>query len=239
MTPEFNLFGPAHLAILTAIPLAAALLRRPVRRPDVRVALGLFLTMNELVWYSFMLYHEGLRFPEGLPLQLCNFALWLAVAAVFTLRPAIVETAYFIGVGGSTQALLTPDLWAPLASYPTAYFFVAHGMTVAIPLALFWSGQAQPRPGSMWRALAVLNGFALAVGLFNAAFGTNYMYLCRKPLSASALDFFGPWPFYILVGELAAVAVFWLLWLPVRGAGDQRAIRAAGAGSRGSSFTSR
>jgi len=221
MNNHFRLFGPVHLLILVAVPAMALVVSTASRRNQasargIRYGLGTLLALNELVWYSYRLYFEGFRFPAGLPLELCDLILWLTVLAMFTLNPLAFEIVYFGGLGGSGMALLTPDLWAPLASYPTIYFFVAHGMVVACPLVLLWSKQARPRPRSLWKVFGALNAYAAAIAVFNAIFNTNYMYLCAKPAGASIMDLLGPWPLYLLGCEVVALIIFWLLWLPIR-----------------------
>jgi hypothetical protein len=69
MQTNFRLFGPALLLILGAIPAAVALAwsarRRSAAARGVRLALGVMLMVNELVWYGYRLRTEGLRWPEG------------------------------------------------------------------------------------------------------------------------------------------------------------------------------
>ncbi|MBZ5600731.1 MAG: TIGR02206 family membrane protein [Acidobacteriia bacterium] len=221
MNLDFQLFGPAHLLILAVVPGAGAALAKACRRSSragrrFRFGLGSLMALNELAWYAYRLHSEGFQFPGGLPLNLCDLTLWLTIAAVFTLHPWTFEIAYFVGLSGSGMALLTPDLWAPFLSYPTLYFFLAHGTVVVALLMLAGSGLAAPRPGSVWKVFGVLNAYATAVGIFNVAFKTNYMYLCRKPAGPSLLDLLGPWPLYIVGCEVVAVIMFWLLWLPFR-----------------------
>ena len=217
----FHLFGPAHLAILAAIPAIAALLAlvaRSVPRAasPIRISLGIVLLANELVWYVFRYSHEGWRFPEGLPVQLCDVTLWLTIVAALWLVPWCYEFAYYAGVAGASLAVITPDLWSPFPSYPVIYFFLAHGFLIVTILTLTWGKFLRPRRNSVWIALGVLTIYAAALGTFDAIFKTNYMYLRQKPSSATLLNYLGPWPVYILVGEALALLLFLLLWLPFR-----------------------
>jgi hypothetical integral membrane protein (TIGR02206 family) len=218
---NLKFFGPAHLLILISIPLISAALaswcRRSIRAGlAIRYSLAAALAVTELIWYVYVFHVEGLHFPDGLPLDLCDIVLWVAVAAAISLNPLAFEIAYYAGIAGSGMALLTPDLWVPLWSYGAISFFLAHGITVAIVLTLLWSKLAAPRPGSLWRVLGIVNAYAAVIGVFDAIFKTNYMYLRQKPATASLLNYLGPWPVYLLGGEVVAAALFGLLWLPFR-----------------------
>jgi hypothetical integral membrane protein (TIGR02206 family) len=221
MESSLKLLGPDHILIVASIPLAAGLLaawsrRHPASARSIRLGLGFLLLGNEVVWYTYASYNGLLQFPEGLPLQLSDLALWLTLISAFTIQQGIFEVAYFAALAGSSMAILTPDLWAPLLSYPTIYFFLEHGLVVCTVLYLIWSGQARPRASRFWRIFGILNLWALGVGIFDGIFNTNFMYLCRKPASPSLLNYLGPWPVYLLASEGLALIFLGLLLLPFR-----------------------
>lgn len=218
---NFQLFGPVHLAILGSVVCCAAILaviarRIPGWRRWLRRGLAIALLANSAVWYGYLAARGWLTFPDGLPLELCDATLCLTIIAAFTLNSLAFDLAYYGALAGTSMALLTPDLWEAFPSFSTVQFFVAHGLVVVTVLYMVWSGEARPRKGSIWRAMAALNIFAAQVGLVDLVLRTNYMYLRAKPENASLLDYFGPWPWYIAVSEAFALGLFALLYTPVR-----------------------
>jgi hypothetical integral membrane protein (TIGR02206 family) len=214
------LFGPVHLALIalitaTCVAISVLCRRKQILTRTVRLTIGWGLVINEVIWWGFRYSHEGLHL-WNLPLQLCDVTLWMSALACLSLAPRVVEFAYFGGLGGAGMAVLTPDLWSPWPSYPAIYFFIAHGGIVLAVSALVFGRIAPLAAGAVWRAFAMLIGFAALVGAINAAAGTNFMYLSHKPKGASLLDSLGPWPIYLVAGAAVALALFWLLWIPVR-----------------------
>ncbi len=219
MQTKFWIFGPVHIAILVTIPVLAAILTAidrwtPGGRRGLRIGLPTTLLSNAIVQYGYLAARGRLTFPYHLPLQLCDATLCLVIVALLTRNATIFDLAYYFALAGTSMALLTPDLWEPFPSFSTVEFFVTHGLVVVGVLYLVWSGQARPRPGSIWKAMLGLNIFAAIVGTFNIFFKTNYMYLREKPGNPSLLDFLGPWPWYIAASEGIALALFVLLYLP-------------------------
>ncbi|MGD0734660.1 MAG: TIGR02206 family membrane protein [Terracidiphilus sp.] len=221
MQANFQLLGPAHLAILGAVPILAGLLAyaqsklAPGSR-SLRFGLAYFILLDAAVYYGYMIAHDQLTFPDHLPLELCDASLCLIIIALFTLNKTVFDLAYYGALAGATMALLTPNLWEPFPSFSTIQFFVDHGLIVAAALYLAWSRQARPRKGSVLRAMVAVNIYAACVGAFDYFYKTDYMYLRAKPPNASLLDVLGPWPWYIAAAEGVACFVFLLLYLPFR-----------------------
>jgi hypothetical integral membrane protein (TIGR02206 family) len=215
-----NIFGPIHISLLLSIVFTAAALnmlcRRGIFRPRIVCRIvGVALMANECAWWIWQYSREGIH-AGNLPLQLCDAAVWLAGLACVTRKQPLAEFTYFAGLAGAGMALLTPDLAAPWPRWPAIYFFLAHGGIVIAAVLLAFSGVTHFKPRSVWRPFVMLLLWAAIAGIADAVLGGNYMYLRSKPASATPLDSFGPWPWYLVTAAALGLTLFCLLWLPVR-----------------------
>jgi hypothetical integral membrane protein (TIGR02206 family) len=217
----FQHFSVTHVSIIVLVPFCAAVItvwarRQPHVGQRIRFILAALIGVNELVWYGYVQFKGWIHFPYGLPLDLCDLVLWLTVFTLFTSKSWSFDLIYYWGLIGTGMAVLTPDIGAHFPSYIALKFLFAHGGVVTSILFLLWSGNGRPRKNSWWKALLWLNLYFILISSFNLLFQTNYFYLCQKPLNGSLLDYLGDWPWYLLSGEILAVILFYILWLPFR-----------------------
>ena len=95
-------------------------------------------------------------------------------------------------------------------------YWIVHGGLVVY--AVYVTVVLGLRPGTrgIWKAFVYLQLYAVAVIGLNVLLGSNYVYVLGKPPTASALDYFGSWPWYLLVVEAVALALFAIVYLPLR-----------------------
>lgn len=218
--PGLALFGWSHLVPL--LLLAAAVLALPLaRRLDerhravARWSMVSALWLAEIGWHVWYLATGQWNVTIALPLHLCSIFVWVTGATLLTRKSPLFEASYLLGVPGAVQALLTPDI-GPY-DFPHVrwlIYFISHGLLVLAPLWLAIVEGFRPTLRSVARVLIGGNVVAAVVFVVNQAIGSNYMFLARKPGSASLLDVLGPWPVYLVWLEVLALIMVGLMYVP-------------------------
>jgi hypothetical integral membrane protein (TIGR02206 family) len=146
-----------------------------------------------------------------LPLQLTDAVSAVAILALLTRRPLLVELTYFWAFTASLQATLTPDL---MQSFPSVFYFTYFTYHVGVIVAasfLVFGLRLYPRPGAVWRVYGATLAFTVIAATGDLLTGGNYMYLRAKPIHASLLSVMGPWPWYILGGAALGLALLFVV----------------------------
>lgn len=223
MAPPFILFGPAHLSALAlsvAVPLLLGVWARPYVSRDhgVRMGLAMLLIAGWLGWYVMLWAKDWLAPGNALPLNLCDWAQGALIAALLTRSQRAYELGYFWGLGGTLQAVMTPDLPSGFPDPQFLLFMLDHAGLIAALLYMIWGSRMRPLVSSLPRVILATLLYVAVAGVADYALGTNYGFLRGKGDHVSLLTFLAPWPWYIgelvLIG-LVSVAVyyapFWLL----------------------------
>ncbi len=217
----FELFGPAHLValgIVVLIILALPYFRdhsTPRDRTTFHYTLAAILLVNESLWHLWNYTTGQWTIQTMLPLHLCSVLVWVSAYMLVVKNYSIYEFAYFMGIAGAMQALLTPDV----GKYGFPHFrffqtFISHGSIITAAVYMTVVEGYRPTWKSLQRVIVYGNLYLLVVGVINYLIGSNYLFIMHKPETASLLDVLGPWPWYILVMEVFALVLCLLLYMP-------------------------
>jgi hypothetical integral membrane protein (TIGR02206 family) len=217
----FILFGPAHLAALGVVVLANLVIfwlrgRFTERsRLAFRYGLAAILLIDEALWHYWNAITGRWSLQETLPLHLCSVLVFASAYMLIRRSYGVYEFAYLLGLGGATQALLTPD--AGMYGFPHFRAFqviISHGSIVTAALYMTFVEGYRPYWASLKRVFVGMNVYMLFVGGVNWLVGSNYLFIARKPETASLIDVLGPWPWYIISLEAVGLLLCLLLYLP-------------------------
>lgn len=220
--PVFQLFGPAHLVVLfltVAIPVGLGLTVRLTnsQRIDfaVAVCLAVVLVANYVGYAVFLFRHHLFVWQQALPLQLCDWAMVTVIVALLTRRERWSEVSYFWGIGGTFQAILTPNLPVGFPDLRFLSFFVGHCGIVVGVIYLLIARRFRPSLGSVWRTLAWSELYLAVTLVVDRLTNVNYGFLLHKPEAASILDYLSRthWLYLLELNGLALV-FFALLYAP-------------------------
>jgi len=142
--------------------------------------------------------------------------MWLSIALLLNRNHKLYEITFFLGILGAVQALITPNLDVTFPAFRYFHFFIAHGAIIAASVFLTVIEGYRPRAVSVLRALGWLHVLAIPAAITNGLTGSNFMFLARKPETASLLDLLAPWPWYLLQLELVALFLCLVLLLIVK-----------------------
>ncbi len=220
--PErLEVFSTVHLYTLLLLVVLNIILLMGLKRnfnPRVdkyfRYTLGGVLLAGEIlliIWYwAAGIWDWGI----SLPLHLCRLAAFLTAFTLIFNQERLFQITYFIALGASIPALITPDLPYGFPHFGFLKFFIGHGGMVTAVLYMTFIKGYRPYLNSILKTLIGLNFLLPFIGAVNWLTGGNYFYLAHKPPGFSLLDYFGSWPWYIITLELVAVILFLVLYLP-------------------------
>jgi hypothetical integral membrane protein (TIGR02206 family) len=214
---SFVLFSWPHWigllgAVITAIVLIQfrVLLRESKQNRLVRYGITAVLIGSEAALYSWYTLHDAWGW-YALPFQLCTLTLWFSVYALLTRSYKVYEIAFFLGILGAIQALLTPYLTVTVPDFRYFHFFIAHIAIIAAGVFLTAVEGYRPTIRSVLRSWLWLHVLAIPAVITNALTGNNFMFLARKPHTESLLDLMAPWPWYIVQLELVVLVLCFTL----------------------------
>ncbi|WP_367272664.1 YwaF family protein [Paenibacillus tritici] len=218
---DFVMLSASHLIALSVIALCCLMLfaaRFALRRHSglrlfVRLLLILLLAASEAGLHVWYLSQDSWSRSSSLPLELCGITLLLSIIMLLTRSRLLYSFLYFAGIGGAFIALLTPNLVYPFPHFRFLLFFIAHGSIILASLYMTWVEGYRPAWRSLLFTMLCLNLVAACVYAANVLLDSNYMFLMRKPSTFSVLDYFGPYPYYLLVEEGFALVIFLLMFL--------------------------
>lgn len=223
MNYPFRPYGVAHLIVIfltMTLPFVLATIVRRSKSPGgceraVVISLSALLLIDYVAYLMVVRQFGAVSWEQVLPLQLCDWGMVVVIVAMLTGNQRWFEVAYFWGLGGTLQAILTPNLPYGFPDFRFISFFVSHCGIIIGVIFLMLVHKFRPYPFSILRVFAWTELYFVITIIADAYTGFNYGFLLHKPEAFSILSFLSDWrPLYLLQMHGVALLFFCTLYAP-------------------------
>src|SRR5437867_7059602 len=156
--PQFHPYGLPHVTVIfltIVLPFAlAAIVRRSKSQRLEKVIIGVLsavLILNYVIYLIFIRSRGVADWRQMLPMQMCDWGMVVVIVAMWTGNQRWFEVAYFWGIGGTLQAVLTPNLRFGFPDWRFISFFTSHSGIIIGVVFLMLTRRYRPYPMSIVR----------------------------------------------------------------------------------------
>ena len=238
MEPEFQPYGLPHftvIALTIVLPFVlAAIVRRTKSQRLENVIVGVLSTVlisNYVVYLVFIRSHGVVDWRQMLPMQMCDWGMVVVIVAMLSGNQRWFEVAYFWGIGGTLQAVLTPNLPFGFPDWRFISFFISHCGIIVGVVFLMLTRRYRPYPMSIVRVWLWSEFYFVVTLVVDKQTDFNYGFLLHKPEAFSVLSFLSDSrPLYLLQMHGVALLFFLVLYAPfaIYDLGRGKFLRSAG-----------
>ena len=218
---DFSTFGTQHILMILLViglsiglPLLAKRNFSPIQQLWTSRGMTILISFWVILYDIILLYLGKFNYKTDLPFDICNLMGLLIPFLMWTPNKRFFTLLYFWILAGTTQAIFAPHLFNGFPNFIFFKYWIVHGGLIVyiIYIARVWGYPITLK--DLWRSFLVIQVYVIFVFFVDKLIGANYVYLVEKPPVGSIMDYFGPWPVYILVLEAIVLFLSFMVYLP-------------------------
>lgn len=216
---NFYIFNTPHIVTIALTIFIAALFvligrRYPQAKNIISWTLIVMIVFSTVAGAADKYANGYLSIDNHLPMHLCDWVIAFVLVTFITKSIYSYEVAYFWGLGGTLQALITPDITLNYPSRAFIIFFINHSSIIISLVYFTFVYKLRPYPASIKRTFIWTQIYFVCAFTVNLILGTNYGFIMHKPGQGSLIDYLGPWPYYLISLEIIGLISFFIYYLP-------------------------
>ncbi len=187
---------------------------KPSSQKLVLLFISLIPFISTFLIYPIALWQSNFDLKEDLPFHICRFLALVSPFVIWKESRFWIGIFYFWILVGTLNATITPDIEFGFPHWSYFAYWMTHGVMIIIPLYYVFVIKVKISFKDFINSYVMMNVFLLLTLSINFLIGSNYMYTREKPPVSSLLDILGPWPLYLISGQLLVILLFGIVYLP-------------------------